>query len=116
MEACREAHAFRCLAPLPVDGWLANSQHFLQFNKTLDADSVSRSAVLQNALSSNEEPTLVLPTGSGTGFFDAWAQLASAEETHYKAIAAFTVPELLAGLKVCFYTLASSGRLAGRTV
>ena len=116
MEACREAFVFRCLAPLSVDGWLANSKRFLQFYKTLDANIVSRSAVLQNALASSEEPTLVLPTGSGAGFFDAWAQLASPEETHYKAIAAMSIPELLAGLKVCSFTLASSDRLSRRTI
>lgn len=112
MEVCREVVCFRCLAPLPVNGWLANVPHFLQFNKTLDANIVSRSSVLQNALanrSDNGGATLVLPTGAGHNFFDVWVQLSSSE-AGYKSIAALSILELLSGLKVCSYTL-SSGRL-----
>lgn len=112
MDVCTEQHSFLCRVPLPVNSWLANAQRFLLFNKTLDANIVSRSTVLQNALSNSHDDgaILVLPSGAGPGFFDAWAQLASTEAT-YKSIVGFSVPELLAGLKVRPYTMASSGRL-----
>jgi hypothetical protein len=101
-ECWQQKVSFRCLAPIHANGWLANSQHFLQFHKTLDANIVSRSSVLLNALSSSSEvdgATLVLPTGTRPSFFDAWAQLTSSE-AQYKMVSAFSVPELLDGLKV----------------